>query len=619
MGNRLREALAKCKEEKKLLSFPDIGERSFWEGLPAAVRNELIREGEESAAKPIPQLLLSDYTEFSENGNRVHFESRYFEKRIMLSSLVLAECAENKGRFLKSLLDVMYTILEETSWCLPAHNSYIRDTPALPVPDSTRPVVDLFAAETAALLAFSEKLLRKKLAEISPLNTKNLRSEIRNRIIKPYLLEHFWWMGDGKQQLLNWTPWITQNILLVCFTGEPDFLSKEEEEKILKQACSSLDDFLTGYGEDGCCNEGAQYYSHAGLCLYGCLELMNRITEGGMQAVFTEKRIRNMADYIVKMYVGNGYYVNYADCSPFPGKRTARDYLFAKATENKAYQALAASDFQRMSLKERLLLQEYNLYYRFLQLEEWEELEHVSLKAEETGDVYYESTGLMIAKDGKYVLAAKAGNNGDNHNHNDAGSITLYKNGKPLLIDLGVETYTAKTFSDRRYEIWTMQSAWHNTVNFGSGFSKEQDDPEIMQKDGKEYGAENVRVSMDEKEAVISMELSGAYGDKRIRSVRRSVSLIKNREVRITDEIDAKLPAVLTFLTCIEPEAGEPSQSDEVTVRIGEEGMLRASGISKVRIEKRPVTDERLRQAWKENCYRILLTLQGNKSEIIVS
>ncbi|WP_092282222.1 hypothetical protein [Caldicoprobacter faecalis] len=36
-----------------------------------------------------------------------------------------------------------------------------------------------------------------------------------------------------------------------------------------------------------------------------------------------------------------------------------------------------------------------------------------------------------------------------------------------LFIDVGVETYTAKTFSSSRYEIWTMQSQYHNlpTVN----------------------------------------------------------------------------------------------------------------------------------------------------------
>ena len=61
-----------------------------------------------------------------------------------------------------------------------------------------------------------------------------------------------------------------------------------------------------------------------------------------------------------------------------------------------------------------------------------------------------------------FALAVKAGDNNDNHNHNDTGSLTLYKNGQPALADIGVESYTGKTFSAQRYEIWTMQSGYHN-------------------------------------------------------------------------------------------------------------------------------------------------------------
>ena len=82
-------------------------------------------------------------------------------------------------------------------------------------------------------------------------------------------------------------------------------------------------------------------------------------------------------------------------------------------------------------------------------------------------DVYYKSVGLFVARDDTLCLAVKAGDNADSHNHNDTGSFTVYKNGLPLIIDVGVESYTQKTFSPRRYEIWTMQSAYHNlpTIN----------------------------------------------------------------------------------------------------------------------------------------------------------
>ncbi|MFR6092659.1 MAG: heparinase II/III family protein [Faecalibacterium prausnitzii] len=61
--------------------------------------------------------------------------------------------------------------------------------------------------------------------------------------------------------------------------------------------------------------------------------------------------------------------------------------------------------------------------------------------------VWYPSVGVYAARQGSWVLGAKFGSNGDSHNHNDTGSITVYKDGRPFLIDIGVESYTQKTFS----------------------------------------------------------------------------------------------------------------------------------------------------------------------------
>ena len=35
-------------------------------------------------------------------------------------------------------------------------------------------------------------------------------------------------------------------------------------------------------------------------------------------------------------------------------------------------------------------------------------------------------------------------------------------NGVPVIVDAGRPTYTAQTFGPDRYDIWTMQSSWHN-------------------------------------------------------------------------------------------------------------------------------------------------------------
>src|SRR6185437_533365 len=87
-------------------------------------------------------------------------------------------------------------------------------------------------------------------------------------------------------------------------------------------------------------------------------------------------------------------------------------------------------------------------------------------------DVWYPNLGLMAAREkadsasGLY-LALQAASNGRSHAHNDSGSFILYSDGDPIVIDVGVGAYTAKTFSSDRYSIWTMQSAYHNLPTVG--------------------------------------------------------------------------------------------------------------------------------------------------------
>ena len=352
-----------------LLDLPCIDDRSFWEGLDPDLKEKVIEQGRKVLNSPFPPLLISDYREFCKNGNRSRFEEKYFARRTMLTSLVLAECAEDKGAFLDKILDGIYLILEETTWCLPAHNSYIRDTPQLPFPDASRPVIDLFAAETGAVLSVSSALLCTRFKAVSPLIESYVSSRIRERILLPYLSYHFWWMGDGKSPMLNWTPWITQNVLLSVFGRKSGFMTEEQEAAVLRQASVSLDYFLDEYGDDGCCNEGAQYFTHAGLCLFGCMEILRQITGDNLDSLFSHPLIRNMADYIVRVYAGGGYYFNYADCSARPGHRNARDFLFALRTKNQAMAEFAAADYRSCTWSEKLLPGEENIWYHLLQLQ----------------------------------------------------------------------------------------------------------------------------------------------------------------------------------------------------------------------------------------------------------
>ena len=161
-----------------------------------------------------------------------------FCARRHLCRLVMTECIDYHGELLPLIADYVWAICEESAWQLPAHNSYIRDTPQLPLPDIKRPIVDLFAAETGALISMVYHLLAKELALIAPGLDKRMKHEVERRVLVPWSRRHFWWMGNGSEPMCNWTPWCTQNCLIACALLHGD--SQTRIQAAVRQADSEI-------------------------------------------------------------------------------------------------------------------------------------------------------------------------------------------------------------------------------------------------------------------------------------------------------------------------------------------------------------------------------------------
>lgn len=588
--------------------YPSVSDRNAWNAVDEEWKKEAVKLGEAHLHFQYPYLSATDFMDFSRTGNRVRYEEKCFVKRHALCALVLAECVENTGRFMDDIINGIFSVCEESAWQLPPHNTYHRDAPQLLLPDSTAPVLDLFACETGAILSTAYYLLGPKFDEISPFIGKRILAELQHRIFTPYIDSHFWWMGNGKEPMNNWTIWCTQNVLLSVFLSNTDEALKRT---VFQKACKSADYFLDEYEIDGCCDEGAQYYRHAGLCLFNTIELLNAVTKGAFGSLYQNPKIQNIASYILNVHIDDIYYVNFADCSPVAGRAGAREFLFAEKIGNRSMAAFAADDFVRGLPDTLLLPSENNLYYRLQngftvrEMRTYNAAAHNSIKHP---DIYYPSTGVFIARDDTLCLAVKAGGNGDNHNHNDTGSFIIYKNGLPLLIDVGVESYTKKTFSPERYDIWTMQSAYHNlpTIN---GY---------MQKDGAEYCASDVRPQLSESVCTIQMDIAAAYPSASgLRSYHREASLIKGTEIVIRDHFTFQKEdhsVILSLMTYEKPVVLETDA--HLLFSIGSSGMLRIMGGNLLRIETIPITDPRLQIAWKHDIYRILIDASGAELEM---
>nr|MBA2246814.1 heparinase II/III family protein [Chloroflexia bacterium] len=199
-------------------------------------------------------------------------------------------------------------------------------------------------------------------------------------------------------------------------------------------------------------------------------------------------------------------------------------------------------------------------------------------------------------------LAAKGGHNAESHNHNDVGHFIVGLDGAPVLIDVGVETYTRKTFSAERYEIWTMQSAYHNLPTIDGQ----------QQLAGAEFRANDVAAEVSNDAAGLSLDIASAYpSEAGIRSWRRSIRLDRGPEAAVTlrDTWDlAWAPAQLTLALM--------AASD---VEVVEPGVLRCMGVGRsldvrfdpatfdAEIERIDIDDTRLSPVWGDHVSRVLL------------
>lgn len=517
-----------------------------WKDINEKTKNELIQSAEKLLNTNWGELKAMVFMEYKLNGNRSNYEVASLTRRMNLNTLVTAEVMENKGRFLPDIVNGIWAICEETYWGVPATNTPQKDQSGLP--DITDPVVDLFSAETAALLAWTTYLLKPQLDNISPLICQRVNAEENRRFFTPLAQrKDFWWMGfTGKEKVNNWNPWIMSNYLATTLLIETD---KTKRDAAVYRALEILDNFLNSYPEDGSCDEGPAYWFRAAASLFDCLDLLEEASNGAIN-VKNVPLIKSMGAYIYKLYIGKSeYFANFADAIPKAGKGIDAGMIYRYG---KYVQDTVMMQFGSFIARNRQVIPAdpfaatIGRKLRTLRIEK--EIMQAPAAEPLIRDSWLADLQVMTARsnagsDRGFYIAAIGGHNAESHNHNDVGSFMLYADGEPLLIDLGPETYTAKTFGPQRYEIWALQSQYHNLPAI-NGF---------MQKEGRQYAAADVHYTATDAAVVFSLDISKAYpAEAKIKYWERTITLHRNQSVSIRENyhLSAWLkPATVNFLT----------------------------------------------------------------------
>ena len=579
------------------IGFPAYNDRDFWDKLPGNLREQYILNAEEKLNYNWPVVKATDYLEIIRSGDRR--QSVYAAPRSALLALVMGELIEGKGRFMDQIINGAWYYCEQTWWGWSAHLPEPRG-----LPDIKDPSIDLGVGEIANILSWTWYMFHQEFDKIHPLISKRLKDEIMYKAVLPYYeRDDFWWMGlDGSRSVNNWNPWTNHNMLTAIVIIEDD-----QDRKIdgVKKVIRSLDAFINIYPDDGGCDEGPSYWGRAGASLYQNLDLLKLVSKGKFN-VYDEQLIKNMGSYIYKAYINYPYFINFADADATTGSRPQIIYSYGKDIQDPVMQKFGVYLAKRQNWGD--VTPGGKIDEQLMQLLLLDEIKNAVAENALISDFWLPDTEIAGGRDKAgstegFFFAAKGGHNNESHNHNDLGTCVLYYNGKPCLIDIGREQYVAKTFSIRRYEIWTMQSQYHNLPKI-NGYD---------QKEGGQFKAKNTSFKSDSRKVVFSTDISGAYiPEAGIDKWVRSYQLDRNRKFVISDEYELKDlkndPTTLNFVTY----CNVVKVSDGVLNLEGEEFILEMRYNPKKvspEIEFNEVHDPMLKRYWPKGITRVVFTL----------
>ena len=507
-----------CKEKPFYLGR-SIDAREDWEScLDQEARHLLLERANALLEGTLPSFTDEDYLVFSETGSRKGWQDSVFAMRANLKWIVLAECIENRGRFLPLYERYANTLCSLKTWVLPAHDKQLDNF------HGNRIDIDLISSSLAAHLATSCRILEPRLSSETQ---RQIRSNVVERVLQPFKdmvlnkREQNWWLTKRN----NWNA--------VCLSGvaiasQAIVDSREERAFYLREVSDYSRNYLKGFTADGYCSEGLGYWNYGFGAYVMLAEVAHQATDGELD-LMGRPGVKAPARFAQNMEIIHHKYPAFADC-PVNSKpdRFLADHV------NRRFRLAPARTFAHKEIVQRCDLLE-SLLYLFPR----------SLTGNDAAvpgtpacplRTWFENAGVLICRPAsggpQLAVALKGGHNLEHHNHNDVGSYVVVCNREAVLLDPGNEVYTARTFSAKRYDSDVINSYGHPVPVINGA----------LQQRGHHTDADTsaIILSTEFSEEVdrIAMELKAAYDVDTLESLVRTFTYSRKRsKVTITDKV----------------------------------------------------------------------------------
>lgn len=510
---------------------PDINDRFYWGKIAKTDSGKKWLNDAKKYQEIKPEIPITDYIyrKANKEGNRRIYKPRYYRTMQRLEAFVLAECIENKGFFLPQIENYLLAIMSMKSWLHPNH-----DDDQNSVLEGRRVSIDLGARRFGSDLALTQVLLGEKLSK--EINEK-VTEQLKWRIIDTYLTSckennksNHWIKSTS-----NWNSVCTSGSMFVSIAT-----SKSSEKRIaaVGSALNSMKHYMSGFGQDGYCSEGAGYWNYGfGHYLY-LAQILHDYTGGRINLFKSNnpEKLKNVGNF------PKNYQIHTGICAPFSDgvSKVSDDGGFAYNMSSRIYGINMPIDSEKSK--------SHDSFSAAFQLIEWQ-YEDVSNKNQETnqqyselsGYTYFDDVGVVISRgkqDLPLSIAIKGGHNSENHNHSDVGTYTIVLKDDIMIGDIGAPSYIAGAFSEDN----PARSSWGHPV------------PRInntLQSNGREFEGKIISTKFSEDLDNVRMDIKDAYELPELTQLFRTMNNDKTGrgEISITDTFSATEP--INFGTAI--------------------------------------------------------------------
>lgn len=528
------KAIADMLPEKPQGVGPQIGDRKAWQAVAEhADARRIVTQAARELASPMPELPDDLYLEFSRNGTRRNYERVAGARHSRLARLVIAECVEDRGRFLPAIEEAIRAIGSQKAWTLPAHDRALNNFTGRQID------VDLWTAHVSWTLATADWWLGDKLSgEVRKL----VRAELERRTFGP--MEGY--VRRGKPSM--WWPTGTNNWNAVCTAGVTGAAlatidDRQRRAFYVAVAERSMPYFLSGFTPDGYCSEGLGYWNY-GFGHYTLLAETVFQATGGRIDWFAEPRVREVALFGRRMEVLPGVYPAFADCSV----KARPDVPTTAFLSRRLGLGLGDVEKRGLLLADGVPTSLFELGVLGFPNSATAKPAAVQAPPQPLRDWFAEA-GILICRPGSenpkgMGVALKGGHNAEHHNHNDVGSFVVALAGGTPLLDPGGEVYTARTFSAKRYESNVLNSFGHPVPRVAGK----------LHRTGRAAQAKVLKTEFTDRADTLVLDLRSAYDVKELNKLVRT--FVFSREgsgcLTVTDEVEFASPqefgtALITF------------------------------------------------------------------------